>query len=120
MNNAAVLEGAMFGNLRKFISIIDDLRDVGLQTIMSLPRICVLGMQSAGKSSLLENILGIDFLPRDDGICTRRPLELRMQHLSDADGVKPWAEFEEIKGTKFTDFTVVKQKIIGLTDNVCE
>jgi hypothetical protein len=44
----------------------DELRDVGLQQFIKLPRICVLGSQSAGKSSVLESIVGLDFLPRGD------------------------------------------------------
>lgn len=44
----------------------DELRDVGLQQFIKLPRICVLGTQSAGKSSVLESIVGLDFLPRGD------------------------------------------------------
>ena len=39
---------------------------MGLDKVISLPRICVLGGQSAGKSSVLESIVGIDFLPRGD------------------------------------------------------
>lgn len=34
-----------------------------------------------GKSSVLEAIVGFDFLPRGDGVVTRRPLELRLVHL---------------------------------------
>ena len=60
------------------ISLIDKLRDFHLQDYISLPRIAVLGEQSAGKSSLLETIAGMNFLPRGTGIVTRRPLELRM------------------------------------------
>ncbi|KAH9170799.1 Dynamin central region-domain-containing protein [Lactarius sanguifluus] len=41
---------------------------------IDLPQICVLGSQSSGKSSVLENIVGRDFLPRGSGIVTRRPL----------------------------------------------
>jgi vacuolar protein sorting-associated protein 1 len=44
----------------------DQLRDVGLGNIINLPRIAVLGTQSSGKSSVLEQIVGIDFLPRGD------------------------------------------------------
>jgi len=62
---------------------VDELRDVGLQQHISLPRIAVLGSQSAGKSSVLESIVGIDFLPRGSGVVTRRPLELRLTHLHD-------------------------------------
>lgn len=56
----------LYDNLRKVISLIDELRDIGLQQHISLPRIAVLGTQSAGKSSLLESIVGLDFLPRGD------------------------------------------------------
>jgi len=54
----------LFENLRKLINVIDELRDVGLQQFIKLPRIAVIGSQSSGKSSLLESIVGIDFLPR--------------------------------------------------------
>ena len=57
---------SLFDNLRNLISLIDSLRDMGVQEYISLPRIAVLGTQSAGKSSLLEAIVGMDFLPRGD------------------------------------------------------
>ena len=38
----------------------------------------MLGSQSSGKSSVLENIVGRDFLPRGTGIVTRRPLILQL------------------------------------------
>lgn len=63
MNNSNQVT-PLYDNLRKLISIVDELRDVGLQEIIKLPRIAVLGSQSSGKSSLLEMIVGIDFLPR--------------------------------------------------------
>lgn len=71
-------DGLLYLNMRSMISLIDKLRDFNLHEYISLPRIAVLGEQSAGKSSLLEAICGLNFLPRGSGICTRRPLELRM------------------------------------------
>jgi dynamin 1-like protein len=35
--------GLIYQNLRKLINIIDELRDVGLQQYINLPRIAVLG-----------------------------------------------------------------------------
>lgn len=35
-------------------------------------------MQSSGKSSVLEAVVGKDFLPRGTGIVTRRPLNLQL------------------------------------------
>jgi hypothetical protein len=45
---------------------------------IDLPLIAVVGSQSAGKSSVLENIVGHSFLPRGSGIVTRCPCEIRM------------------------------------------
>lgn len=39
--------------------------------------------QSAGKSSVLESIVGVDFLPRGADMVTRRPLLLQLEHCSD-------------------------------------
>jgi hypothetical protein len=55
---------SLFNNLRGLISLVDQLRDIGVSEYISLPRIAVLGTQSAGKSSLLEHVVGMDFLPR--------------------------------------------------------
>lgn len=109
--------GYLYVQLRKFINVIDELRDVGLQEHISLPRIAVLGQQSSGKSSVLENIVGIDMLPRGAGLCTRRPLEMRLNHLYEEDA-KPWATFDEVPGQKFTDFAQVTETIEQLTDKI--
>jgi len=42
-------------------------------------------MQSSGKSSVLEAVVGKDFLPRGTGIVTRRPLVLQLVHLEGED-----------------------------------
>lgn len=48
---------------------------------------------------------------------TRRPLELRLNHLHDE--TKPWGIFEEIPGKKFYDFNEVRNQINALTDKIC-
>lgn len=52
------------------------------------------------------------------GVVTRRPLELRLVHIPDGEGVKPYAVFEEIKNEKFFNFDEVRTKIDFLTDEV--
>lgn len=91
---------------------------MGLQQYIKLPRICMLGGQSAGKSSVLESIVGLDFLPRGDGVVTRRPLELRLNHIPD-ETAEPWAKFDEVPNKKFTNFKEVKATIDFLTDKIC-
>ena len=104
-------DNVLFKKLRKLINLIDQLRDCGVNEYIKLPRICSLGTQSSGKSSVLESIVGLDFLPRGDGVVTRRPLELRLCHINSGE---PWAVFEERKGQKFTEDKNILDKPIVL------
>jgi len=111
----------LYDNMRKLISVIDELKDVGVQQYIQLPRIVVIGTQSAGKSSLLEAIVGLDFLPRGEGVVTRRPLELRLVHVSPTGGeddFKPYAEFPKDGKTKYYDFDKVRDRIIAMTEQI--
>ena len=44
----------------------------------TLLKVVVIGSQSAGKSSVLEKIVGKNFLPKGNGCVTRRPLHLKL------------------------------------------
>ena len=59
------------------IKCINNLRYLGVESEVSLPNICVVGDQSAGKSSLIETLSGIK-VPRAEGCCTRCPLEVNL------------------------------------------
>ena len=59
--------------METLIPVINKLQDVFNaigQSPIDLPQIVVIGSQSAGKSSVLENIVGREFLPRGVGICS--------------------------------------------------
>lgn len=75
-----------------------------------LPKIVVIGGQSSGKSSVLEAVVGRDFLPRGTGIVTRRPLELQLETCADPDQ-QEFGEFGHLPGRKFTDFTAIRDEI---------
>jgi dynamin 1-like protein len=107
--------GNFFDQLRSVVTLVDHLRDAGLQQYVRLPRIVTLGTQSSGKSSVLESIVGLNFLPRNEGVCTRRPLELRLVHVYDKQ--QPWARFEGSE-QKYTNFELVRKQIQALTDAV--
>ncbi|CAL9132575.1 GED [Musa troglodytarum] len=79
----------------------------------SLPAIAVVGGQSSGKSSVLESIVGKDFLPRGSGIVTRRPLVLQLHKI---DGEREYAEFMHLPRKRFTDFALVRKEISDETD----
>uniref|UniRef100_A0AAX7SL68 Interferon-induced GTP-binding protein Mx n=1 Tax=Astatotilapia calliptera TaxID=8154 RepID=A0AAX7SL68_ASTCA len=96
--------------MEDLIPLVNRLRDalssVGERCSLHLPQIAVVGGQSAGKSSVLENFVGRDFLPRGSGIVTRRPLILQL--LSDN---TEYGEFLHCQGKKFTDFDEIRKEI---------
>ncbi|MCJ1310383.1 vacuolar protein sorting-associated protein 1 [Agyrium rufum] len=122
------------------ITLVNKLQDVftsvGVQNPIDLPQIAVVGSQSSGKSSVLENIVGRDFLPRGTGIVTRRPLILQLINHEQSDkapvqnGIKKedstgdseanaaeWGEFLHIPGKKFFDFNKIREEIVRETES---
>ena len=52
------------------VDALSNLQDVANTAEFSLPKIAVFGGQSAGKSSVIESLVGKTFLPRGTGIKT--------------------------------------------------
>ncbi|XP_077986935.1 dynamin-1-like protein isoform X2 [Glandiceps talaboti] len=116
--------------MEALIPVINKLQDVfntvGSDTVQ-LPQIVVVGTQSSGKSSVLENLVGRDFLPRGSGIVTRRPLILQLVHIdpedrSGADDVpaeaEAWGKFLHTKNKIYTDFDEIREEIERETDRL--
>ncbi|GAB2230317.1 hypothetical protein Droror1_Dr00014578 [Drosera rotundifolia] len=82
----------------------------------SLPSVVVVGGQSSGKSSVLESIIGRDFLPRGSGIVTRRPLVLQLHKVEQ--GEQEYAEFLHLPNRKFTEFSLIRREIQDETDRL--
>ncbi|KAG7448030.1 P-loop containing nucleoside triphosphate hydrolase protein [Guyanagaster necrorhizus] len=66
---------------KDLLGLVNQLHSLGAQRDLDLPRIAVIGNQSAGKSSVVEAISGIN-VPRDVGTCTRCPMECRLSSSS--------------------------------------
>ncbi|ORY23446.1 Dynamin central region-domain-containing protein [Naematelia encephala] len=129
---------------QQLISLVNKLQDVfasiGVSNNIDLPQITVIGSQSSGKSSVLENIVGRDFLPRGTGIVTRRPLVLQLINrpatskpngaTSDApdealaktslneNNADEWGEFLHLPGQKFHDFSKIRDEIVRDTEKM--
>eukprot|EP00051_Salpingoeca_urceolata_P001466 m.41213 g.41213 ORF g.41213 m.41213 type:complete len:829 (+) comp11438_c1_seq2:158-2644(+) len=103
--------------MQGLIQIVNRLQDafsqLGQGNFLDLPQIAVVGGQSAGKSSVLENFVGKDFLPRGSGIVTRRPLILQLNN-SD----KEYGEFTHCRGKIFTSFDEIRAEIEAETDRM--
>nr|POE87504.1 vacuolar protein sorting-associated protein 1 [Quercus suber] len=139
-NDSADSIGRINVNDPGLITLVNKLQDVfttvGVQNPIDLPQITVVGSQSSGKSSVLENIVGRDFLPRGTGIVTRRPLVLQLINRSSpqTNGVtdsaeteikstdaqsntEEWGEFLHIPGQKFHDFNKIRDEIVKETES---
>ncbi|XP_059894150.1 dynamin-1a isoform X3 [Gadus macrocephalus] len=103
--------------MEDLIPLVNKMQDafaaIGQNSNLDLPQIAVVGGQSAGKSSVLENFVGKDFLPRGSGIVTRRPLVLQLINCP-----TEYAEFLHCKGKKFVDFDEVRGEIEAETDRI--
>lgn len=114
--------------MERLIPLISRLHDIGIAVgtalpagtaatpasfSTQLPQIAVVGAQSSGKSSVLEAIVKDDFLPRGNGIVTRRPLILQLQNHT-----SKYGEFNHKPGVKFHNFADIKAEIEKETDRI--
>ncbi|WIA15453.1 hypothetical protein OEZ85_002099 [Tetradesmus obliquus] len=111
------------------IPVINKLQDIFSQVTvelkLGLPQVAVVGSQSSGKSSVLEALVGRDFLPRGPDICTRRPLVLQLikTPAAAATAAAPsqpaeWGEFLHAPGKVFYDFDRIRAEIQSETERV--
>ncbi|CAN6719857.1 unnamed protein product [Malus baccata var. baccata] len=101
--------------IRPLLDAVDKLRslmvmDEGIQ----LPTIVVVGDQSSGKSSVLESLAGIS-LPRGQGICTRVPLIMRLEHHSSP---QPELSLEYNGRVDRTDEDNIAKDIVKATNSI--
>ncbi|KAJ1270586.1 hypothetical protein BS78_06G063700 [Paspalum vaginatum] len=99
----------LVNSLQDIIARLDGDAAAGLE----LPQVAAVGGQSSGKSSVLEALVGRDFLPRGPDICTRRPLVLQLVRHS---APEEWGEFLHLPGRRFHDFEQIKREIQRETD----
>ncbi|KZT56849.1 hypothetical protein CALCODRAFT_496837 [Calocera cornea HHB12733] len=108
------------------IQLVNKLQDTfaNLGGELDMPQIVVVGSQSAGKSSVLETIVGRDFLPRGSGIVTRRPLILQLVHIPPPDpdnaSISNYTEYGQFLhiDKRFTDFNEIRREIEAETFRV--
>lgn len=105
--------------IRKMIQIKEILRVSGNEESINLPNIVVIGSQSSGKSSVLESIVGHEFLPKGQNMVTRRPLELTLVHSpSESEDSVIISQYD--RNLKITDFKKVQNILKDLNMAVPE
>lgn len=97
---------------KKMIEIRGLLQTVGQSGSLTLPSIVVIGSQSSGKSSVLEAIVGHEFLPKGSNMVTRRPIELTLVNTPEARA--EYGEFPALGLGKITDFSQIQKTLTDL------
>ncbi|KAF9930034.1 vacuolar protein sorting-associated protein 1 [Linnemannia zychae] len=94
--------------IRTINKLQDAFSTVGVHNPVDLPQIVVIGSQSSGKSSVLENIVGRDFLPRGS--------EGKKNDENEKKEPEEWGEFLHQPGVKYTDFNLIREEIVRDTE----
>jgi replication fork clamp-binding protein CrfC len=97
---------------KKMIEIRSILQKVGQSSSLTLPSIVVIGSQSSGKSSVLEAIVGHEFLPKGSNMVTRRPIELTLVNTPASND--EYGEFPDLGLRRVTDFTSIQRTLTEL------
>ena len=73
---------ASIHELRAVFSELDPLRDILAQTLQGWqpPQLVVIGQENTGKSSILERLAMMPIFPRDNEMCTRMPIHVRLRN----------------------------------------
>ena len=106
---------------RKMIEIRNLLKQIDKTEALTLPSIVVIGSQSSGKSSVLESIVGHEFLPKGSNMVTRRPIELTLVNTPGASA--EYGIFPALGNSKITDFQQIQSTLTtmnkAVTDEEC-
>ncbi|CAJ0833955.1 9450_t:CDS:2 [Entrophospora sp. SA101] len=97
---------------KKLIEVRNILMSIDHKEALKLPSIVVIGSQSSGKSSVLEAIVGHEFLPKGSNMVTRRPIELTLIHTSKSK--EEYGEFPQLGLGKIHDFLHIQQTLRDL------
>ncbi|KAL1952698.1 hypothetical protein VTO42DRAFT_4436 [Malbranchea cinnamomea] len=103
---------------RKMIEIRGILQKIGQSESLTLPSIVVIGSQSSGKSSVLEAIVGHEFLPKGQNMVTRRPIELTLVNTPNCR--TEYGEFPTLGLGKIADFSQIQRTLTDLNMAVPE
>lgn len=97
---------SLYGMFIDAVSTIFNVNDISVMEKYKIPTVVVIGSESSGKSSLLENIIKCPVFPRSSKICTKQPIHLKLQCAKTTDEVSYSYEY------KNKTYQTTKHKII--------
>ena len=105
--------------MNSLVNLINKLQEIisvsQIKYKINLPQIICVGSQSSGKTSIIESIVGKNFLPKGTGIVTRRPLILQLKNSKEK---KDYCIFSHKPEEIITDFSLVSDEITAETNRI--
>ncbi|KAL0943013.1 dynamin family protein [Colletotrichum truncatum] len=93
-NDSSFFDGSfrdIGAKVKVFNDTLGELQQLGVSHDVPLPQLVLVGDQSAGKSSLMSGLAGLN-LPRSEGVCTRCPIHIRVSRSAARDrGGPEWS-----------------------------
>ncbi|SBS81751.1 dynamin-like protein, putative [Plasmodium ovale] len=109
----------------KLVPIVNKLQNVLSSFIssetLSLPHIAVVGAQSVGKTSLLESLVGLSFMPKGEDIVTRTPIIIQLTNSKSEECycTLTYCDFENNRVEKhIDDFSILNDILIDVTEEI--
>ncbi|KAI6245624.1 hypothetical protein HI914_05972 [Erysiphe necator] len=115
------LDDQMMVLTKRMIEIRSILQTLNKSNTLTLPSIVVIGSQSSGKSSVLEALVGHEFLPKGSNMITRRPIELTL--INTPESQDEYGEFPTLGLGKIKDFSHIQRTLtelnLAVSDTQC-
>ncbi|GAB65580.1 dynamin protein [Plasmodium cynomolgi strain B] len=109
----------------KLVPIVNKLQNVLSSFIssetLSLPHIAVVGAQSVGKTSLLESLVGLSFMPKGEDIVTRTPIIIQLTNSKSEECycTLTYTDYENNRVEKHVDdFSILNDMLIDVTEEI--
>ncbi|KYN99744.1 dynamin-like protein [Plasmodium gaboni] len=109
----------------KLVPIVNKLQNVLSSFIssetLSLPHIAVVGAQSVGKTSLLESLVGLSFMPKGEDIVTRTPIIIQLTNSKSDDCycTLTYCDYDNNRVEKhIDDFSILNEILIDVTEEI--
>ncbi|GAW80068.1 dynamin protein [Plasmodium gonderi] len=109
----------------KLVPIVNKLQNVLSSFIssetLSLPHIAVVGAQSVGKTSLLESLVGLSFMPKGEDIVTRTPIIIQLTNSKQEECycTLTYTDYDNNRVEKhIEDFSILNDILIDVTEEI--
>lgn len=107
-----------YGLFNEAIKDVYNKHDPNIHNKYKIPQVIVIGSESCGKSSILENLTKCPVFPRDSKICTKQPIRLRLIKAESLNKVYYAVEYDDNVTFVTQTKTKIVKKVLSIMDEL--